>query len=521
MKTIKRHSRWLASICLLTFLAGCTVREFRQLPEGEPIPVERMMIILHTSQSTVVLVNVQLLEDSMAGDISDLNVIEDKEREVHITTYEDFTYPADALRVIIPFESMKKVERWELNKGKTYLYSGLVILGITLAAAIAAVLVIVAFKESCPFIYTWNGESFELTGEIFSGAVYPPLERDDYLCLPALAEEDGECRIKIVNEVKHEIQHTNLVELLVIDHEEGTQVLADKYGRIHAMAEEVTPAAAVDGKGRDILEKLAVKDNSCFTSELLAIDSTDVEEVFLTFPRRGMTDSASLRIRARNTLWLDITYREMFSRFGNLYPVWKEQKKHESAARLQEWTMNQGIPLAVYLWKEGGWQLEDHFNIAGPLAMKDDVLPLDISGVEGEDVRVKLEFGFLFWEIDYAAVDYSSPGEHHVTRILPSRAVDPERGDVTGLLSAADSLYYDQPRVGDEAEVVFTVPDRTAGSMRSYILHSRGHYETIIDADGEPDVEFLTEFRRPGRFREFARELFTEKFFTSDGKFAR
>ena len=78
-------------------------------------------------------------------------------------------------------------------------------------------------KSSSPFIYAYNGESYEFVGEIYSGAIHPPLERHDYLPLPVLQPVENEYSIKIANEIK-EIQHTYLTELLVFDHPENAEI---------------------------------------------------------------------------------------------------------------------------------------------------------------------------------------------------------------------------------------------------------------------------------------------------------
>ena len=70
---------------------------------------------------------------------------------------------------------------------------------------------------SCPYIYANTANGFAFAGEIYSGAIYAPLERNDYLTLPQLIAENGNYKLKITNE-QQEIQYTNLTELFVVDH---------------------------------------------------------------------------------------------------------------------------------------------------------------------------------------------------------------------------------------------------------------------------------------------------------------
>ncbi|HSG28530.1 MAG TPA: hypothetical protein VLA34_08630, partial [Candidatus Krumholzibacterium sp.] len=275
-----------------------------------------------------------------------------------------------------------------------------------------------------------------------------------------------------------------------------------------------------------VLSSLASIDNVCFTGDVSGEDSCLVQKVHMAFdlPEESTgspagTDGtrpryASLRVRAKNTFWLDYTYKELFVRFGSAYPVWFEQKRHESASKLTGWSLKQEIPLSVHIKKGGQWEFADYFNIAGPIAMKDDVLRVDLSGVDTDRVEIMLSFGFLFWEIDYVTVDFTGETCRDVTCLKPSRAVDARRGDISALIAEDDSIYYDQPDIGDEALLAFgAIP--ASGGRRSFFLHSKGHYEIIVDTDGTPDIGFISGFTEPLRFTAFSRELFLGSFHSS------
>ncbi len=89
--------------------------------------------------------------------------------------------------------------------------------GIVVAAVLVAVAIVAATKDSCPFIYSWNGEEFVFDGEPYGGAITRGLERDDYSELEHLQAAGEIYRLRITNEVR-ETQFTNLMELWVVDH---------------------------------------------------------------------------------------------------------------------------------------------------------------------------------------------------------------------------------------------------------------------------------------------------------------
>ncbi len=61
----------------------------------------------------------------------------------------------------------------------------------------------------------------------------------------------------------------------------------------------------------------------------------------------------------------------------------------------------------LYIEKNRKWEFLDYYNIAGSVAFKDDILDISLDGVDSDSVKIKLEYGFLFWEIDYAGMDFS------------------------------------------------------------------------------------------------------------------
>jgi len=114
------------------------------------------------------------------------------------------------------------VERRETSVART--------VGLTVAIAAAALITVVAIalstKQSCPFVYSWDGTQYVFDAEPYGGAITRGLERDDYSELEHLREQNGRLPIAVNHEVD-ETQFTNFVELWVADHAPGTRVAAD------------------------------------------------------------------------------------------------------------------------------------------------------------------------------------------------------------------------------------------------------------------------------------------------------
>ncbi|HYX06890.1 MAG TPA: hypothetical protein VE912_09185, partial [Bacteroidales bacterium] len=233
---------WILIIALLNMFSGC-MYYFKVKTILPPTPkdfahIENLNknIIIHMDDEAWELALPSLKEDSLEGYIIKKyvstynkpvktkgsnrykNRIEDNEtyllNEVHLYITEMTVF--NGSKILIPLSKIERMELYEKDEAATVGSWTLGIISGTSAAAFLLIIIALATKESCPFIYTFNGNSYQFTGEIYSGSVQPRLERDDYLKLPLYDINNPEYKLKISNEVK-EIQHTNLMELWVID----------------------------------------------------------------------------------------------------------------------------------------------------------------------------------------------------------------------------------------------------------------------------------------------------------------
>jgi hypothetical protein len=421
--------------------------------------------------------------------------------EVHIYCSE-FTR-LDSSTVSVPFSGIQKIEIYEKDKTATAGSYFLGALGITAGVAALLTIIVALTKSSCPFIYTFDGDQTVLTGEIYSGSVQPSLERNDYLKIPC-DRKNSELKLKIANEVK-EIQHTNLMELWVFYHSKNVQVLVDKYGNYHSFSSLVSPMKAETLAGFDIKELIQAKDSLFYANTEIKGDLPLTDGIVLEFPNPKSTSEAHLVIKAKNSFLLDYMMGQFHNQFGDLYKKWQKKQQNAPAEKLKQWSTDQNIPLSLSVERNGIWEKTDYFNIAGPMAMKEDVLAIPLNGTESNPLKIKLESGNFFWEIDYAGIDYSPKLEINYKVIPVKTAINQAGEDVGKMLFQDDQKYYIQPEVGDNAVVSFALPEMT-NDERTVILHSKGWYQILGNPTGTPDREYLETFREPGRFNQFVNE---------------
>lgn len=421
--------------------------------------------------------------------------------EIHLYATSPFAKENES--VTIPFSSINLVEVYDRHGGATIGS----LLGVTAAVAVVVGAVLLATKSSCPFAYVRHGDDYDFVGEIYAGAINSRLERDDYLPLPRLTPVDGSYGLRITNELL-ERQYTNLAQLMVINHPPDVKVVVDKNGAIQSISAAEAPQEAISQTGTNHKETLSAIDSIAYLFNDESPDANPERSLILTFKKPVSAKAAKLVIHAKNSYWLDYVYGKFNEQMGSYYNAFAQQQNKVPASKQMQWSLEQSIPLSVFLASPGGWTLVDYFNLVGPLASRDLVIPIDLSKVTGEKVHVKLQSGFMFWEIDYAAIDFSGNAAVELTRLSASSAIDEKGEDVSAMLLANDDRYLIQPQIGNAVSLRYNAVE--SGSAQTVFLHSRGYYEYIREYQHWPDLIALRGFRKKGAFTRFAKEQYDE-----------
>lgn len=377
--------------------------------------------------------------------------------------------------------------------------TALAVLGGVAVIAGGVILIVALTKDSCPFLYSDDGTGYALEGELYSGAVFKNIERGDILKLHHLAPAAGEYRLKIANEAM-ETQCTNELSLLVVDHAKDVAVYAGPDGRVRTVGHPpIAPLSAVDFEGRDFTAAVAAEDGRMWSSNPFDKDPEDPADwtagLILKFPRpegEGAT-AAKLAVRIGNTFWADAIFGRLFGLLGAAWQPWFEKvgRDPDIRAKTYRFLSEQGVGLKVQVGTPGGWRDAGFFHPTGPFGIKDDILELDLSGIPGDTLTVRLRGGTFFWTVDRAVIDYSADVPVQVRVISPREALDGEGKDVRPALLADDGAYFTMPEPGNFALVRFDAPPEVAGLERSFLLRSRGYY-TIHPRSTQPVTDLPT-----------------------------
>ncbi|MCP3962060.1 MAG: tetratricopeptide repeat protein [bacterium] len=182
------------------------------------------------------------------------------------------------------------------------------------------------FKEaqrlsgSCPMIYTWNGEEFAFLTDVLGVAPlgasagdgeYFPVDHDEIIQIAgeSLVPVDGSYEIRIVEELR-EVAYLDEIRLIAVDHPSSVEIFTnDKFKgppfpefRLFGVEQRMSPIAAHDHRGRDVLERVASLDRTypdAFARDYLGL--AELHHIDLDFGTAAADNSAVLVLSG----WVD------------------------------------------------------------------------------------------------------------------------------------------------------------------------------------------------------------------------
>jgi len=153
----------------------------------------------------------------------------------------------------------------------------------------------------------------------------------------------------------------------------------------------------------------------------------------------------------------------------------------------------------VRLWADGEWVVRGEIMGGGPFVSEDRIVELDLDGVEGDTLRVRLEPPSGFWRLDWFAVDYSDDAPFDLAEVGASSIVGDDGRDLSAALGARDGEYYVMPRTGQSAALAFPAPAPVVDRDRTVFAKVTGYYDIHLDARGRRRTALLGKiFGEPG-----------------------
>jgi hypothetical protein len=240
------------------------------------------------------------------------------------------------------------------------------------------------------------------------------------------------------------------------------------------------------------------------------------DEVILEFPKPSDSKTAKLIFHSCNSPWSMSMSNRLMSLLGSRASDWLDVAGSDSTRlqRLKGYLKEQALhQFEVYVWQDNAWQSHEYVWGASPTVPQQRLLPLDISHLDEEGLRVKLRLGAGFWMLDNVMVDYSDDVRVTSTDVVISQAADHQGQDLCGVLRYDDDEFYVMPEIGDYAMLEFEEPPEAQGMARSVILKTKGYYE-IHQSDGaSPDIALLMDLlSKPYALNRYSLVSFQEAF---------
>jgi hypothetical protein len=481
-------------LTILLSLSGCTVHKVQKVPPAnvaQPQPQNEKIVGITTMKGEDIT-----FDKSGPGTIKDgkLSATANK------ASYE------------IPMDQVQRlwVDKESISTGRTI---GLVA-GVVVGTAVVVAAVIAATKQSCPFVYSWDGSKYVFDAEPYGGAIARGLEKDDYSELGRLREENGQYRLRMTNEVD-ETQMTNLTELWVVDHPAGTRVVPDIQGKLHTVSAQQPLLSAHDAAGHDLLPWLRSTDRLIWEPPSVPDTTGSLQgDIIMTFPKPADAKQVKLIANAATGLWGSYMIKKMVELRGREVGRFYTAVNHSQSARkaLYDWELREQLyQLKVYVEEPTGWEVRGVLPGTGPFISKDRILPLDVSRVIGDQLRIRIHPPAGFWALNSFAVDYTPDRTVSVQTVKLTSAQDLQGKSVLAELVSVDGRYLAMPDIGDTADLTFIAPAHKEGTDRAVFLHSRGYYKLHIAGTGEPDKKTLAAFEKvPGSAAHYAATQFAQ-----------
>lgn len=353
---------------------------------------------------------------------------------------------------------------------------------------------------SCPFVYSFDGRRYHLESEAFAGAIFEAAQRTDWARLDHLTEFEGTCHLKITNELR-ETQHIDQLRLLAIDHPRGTRVVPSPSGRLHVLSSLVKARRAADLEGNDILELVAAKDDRVWLSNPFGrradIRAQLRDGVILEFARPERADSVKLFLNLRNTLWATHVETRLLKLYGARLRDWYALMN--GSARAREGFLEavaREAALRIGLWDGEAWKPSGVTWFVGSHVPRDQVIRLDLRGIPGDALRVRLDASAGLWMIDTVQADYTADVRLHTAELSPCVARASDESDLAAILAEIDERRYVMPTPRDSAVLLFRAPPPRREHDRSFVLKSTGYYEIHVPAQGDPQWAVLSSLAR-------------------------
>ena len=458
-----------------------------------------------------------------AGSNHNAFLVKDKDYvlyEVHL--YSEFPLKEN-VPAAIPLKNIPRIDVYELDKASTNKSKVGSIIGVTLTTAAVTGIIIAIANESksspstpppntnvtcSPQVYLTGNNHSELQGTLYSGALYASLERTDYVPLKIINHPAAD-KVRLSLKGKDaEIIMLNRVQLMQVTCGQKDHVLVDRKGKIQMYHKPVAPEHVITGLNEDVSKEISASDGKyySFTNHP---DGENSSDIILDFKKPRDAATGKLIVNAKNSPWSYYLFSQFKSLYGDYYPTMILKKDHADPKKVLQCELDQYLPLLVSVKYKDGWKMVDYFPTPGTSLTRDLIMNLDLEEFKNSDhVQIRLQTTFMFWDLDYAGMDFSTPDTYQ-TAMIPVSKEYKNQGECEmkgGVPNDSSGIIING---GEQLNLEFNIPSSPArGLQNSYFLVGNGYYHDFTPFEGKPRFNELSRFNGKGAFDKYSREKY-------------
>lgn len=332
------------------------------------------------------------------------------------------------------------------------------------------------FHSYCPYIYASNGDNFVLDAEPLAGAFRPELQRTDWRQLEYLKESGHRYELLLMNG-SGAVHYIDELTLRVVDHPAHTRVIPDAGGNLFAFR-DIRPPDTVTGDGGEDLSMFFLKqDEVCWSSCMKDVPFKHgsgwfKEQIFLNFSKPEGVSRCRLVYSARNT-------RQGARALTEYFKLLDAGSGGDILKMMRMITRDEIGSLKIRVRIKGEWVIGGTIPADPPRLSNTGYLDLDLCGVTGDAVRIKLTPFWGFWLIDFIGLEFSPPVPIRMHDVKPKRISKQKQQIPADSLHETDRTYLKLSEESGLCYVSFDARKRTKKMSRTVFLKSSGYYRMV------------------------------------------
>jgi hypothetical protein len=345
----------------------------------------------------------------------------------------------------------------------------------------------------CPFIYSYDGETYHFEHEPVPYSVSKSFEDTTYGTLCNLKSVDGKYQVRITEEMDTET-FVNGFNLYAVDYKDNmgiSQIFADIFGKPHTIKERILPLSFIDSKGNSKLEAITTK-GSLISSDIDMLKQGEYVETYeATFNKPADAKVAKLMISAKANDIVDSFAKWFFDLLDGENNMWWIEKIINQPSHIATYVdalsmMN----LKIQLWNGEEW-IEQGELAVGSNLLEEFLIPLNLSQMEeeAETIKVRIKGGTGFFDIDQLSIDFTDDEIENIQKLEIDSALRNGIKEVKDILNDLDNDQRVKLQNGDTIDLYFNTIDLTEGLKRGFVVGFKGYFHTAYETKSNPVVD--------------------------------